>query len=329
MLSRTTRELLKKFKTKGMKIVLSELDERVLNAASIVLRYKIADIVIIGKDDKRLRKKYRLGRAEFIEPDYKYAELLYELRKDKGMTRKEAAKLSKDPIYFGALMVKSGYADGMIAGAVTSSDRVIRAALQVIGYNTTVSGAFLIITPKKCYGERFFRRGLFIFADCAVNVNPDYKKLADIAETSADLIKMFGVEPRIAMLSYITRTNQTCTTDMCKAERLVKRRFPKLKAEEMQLDAAIDESVVGVKNPKSKVAGKANVLIFPNLHSANIGYKLVQRLGDAEAIGPILQGLEKPVNDLSRGCSVDDIVNLVIFTAYQANFYFRKKTKGG
>ncbi len=319
-------------KRSNKRIVLPEPEDvRVLKAAEIIVKDKIARIVLIGDEDNILEKAEKSGvdlsGVEFVSTKEKredYANILYELRKHKGVSKKDAKNMLRDPIYYGAVMVKAGDADGMVAGAITSSDRVIRAALQIIKTKndvSVVSGAFLMFIPKNIYGEKFSKRGVFVFADCAVNVNPDYKQLAEIASESAETLRMFGIEPRIAMLSYMTNYSfnpNTCRTKMCKAIAYLKKKRPDLDVEEMQLDAAIDSNVAKIKNPESKIGGNANVLIFPDLQSGNIGYKLVERFGDAEAIGPILQGLQKPVNDLSRGCSVEDIVNLVTITAYQS-----------
>ena len=319
-------------KKSNKRIVLPESgDERILKAAEIIIKNKIAKIIFLGDKDTILAKAEKnnidLTRAEFVTCENKkekYTNLLYKLRKHKGISREDAKRMVEDPIYYGILMVKVGDADGMIAGAITSSDKIIRAALQIIktkeGLNT-VSGAFLVVIPKNIYGEKFSKRGVFVFADCAVNKNPDYKQLADIAYESAETVEMFGIKPRIAMLSYMTSHSlnpNLCTTKMCKAGAFLKNKRSDLDVEELQLDAAIDSNVAKIKNPKSKIGGNANILIFPDLQTGNIGYKLVERFGGAEAIGPILQGLQKPVNDLSRGCSIEDIVNLAAITAYQA-----------
>jgi len=323
---------IREVKKSRRRIVLPESgDERVLRAAEIVIKHRIADIILIGEREKILKGAVSQGidvsGAEIIsgtEKRKEYARLLYTLRKHRGMSMEHAMKKVRDPIYYGTLMVRAGDAHGMVAGAVTSSDRVLRAALEIIGSKpdvSTISGAFLMFIPKNRYGERFSKRGVFIFADCAVNIDPDYKQLADIAAESAETMRMFGIKPRIALLSYLTNYSKNysaCRTKMCRAEGYLKKRRPDLDVEETQLDAAIDLNVSKIKNPGSVIGGRSNVLIFPDLQSGNIGYKLVERFGDAEAIGPIVQGLQKPVNDLSRGASAEDIVNLVAVTAYQA-----------
>ncbi len=318
-------------KKSNKRIVLPESEDlRVLKAAEIIIKHKIARITLLGDRDKIVKNAEKngidLSGADFVICGQKeeYVNLLHELRKHKGIKKKEATEIMQDPIYYGMVMVKTGDADGMVAGAATSSDKVIRAALQIIKPREgldTVSGAFLVFIPNNIYGERFSKRGVFVFADCAVNKEPDYKQLADIAQESAETIRMFDIEPRIAMLSYITSKSldmNLCTTKMCKAGAFLKGVKPDLDVEELQLDAAIDQNVARLKNPKTRIGGNANILIFPDLQSGNIGYKLVERFGNAEAIGPILQGLQRPVNDLSRGCSIEDIVNLVTITAYQA-----------
>lgn len=325
-------ESIKKIKQNKRKIVFPEaFDERVLKAVEIIKKEEIAVPILVGEKTLVLEKARMLGISlngiEIIpveKHEKEFAELLYKIRKEKGISLKEAKNLAKNPVFFGALMVKAGFAHGMVAGASTSSDIVLRAALQVIKTKKeikTVSGAFIMVLPHKKFGEKFLHRSVFLFADCAVNINPSEEQLAEIALQSAETIKKFGIKPRIAMLSYSTRKydEKVCKTKMCFAEKIVKKSNPKLEIEEVQLDAAIDKTVAKIKNPKTMLKGRANVLIFPNLESGNIGYKLVERFAGAEAIGTILQGLAKPVNDLSRGCSIEDIVNVATITAFQAS----------
>ena len=246
---------------------------------------------------------------------------LYELRKAKGMTPEQAAELVKDPMYYGVMMVKMGDADGLVSGAIHSTGDMLRPALQIIKSKPgikTVSSCFLMECPNKAYGDD----GVMVFADCAVNIDPDAEQLASIALGAADSARaLAGIEPRVAMLSFSTKgsAKHDLVTKVQEATRIAKELDPSLMLDgELQLDAAIVESVGQLKAPGSPVAGKANVLVFPGLEAGNIGYKLVQRLAGAEAYGPILQGIAKPCNDLSRGCSVDDIVATVAITAAQA-----------
>lgn len=287
-------------------------DERVKQAVKKILKEKTAIPVLIDMKREKYRRK-------------KYAEELFQLRKDKGLTLKEAQKLMSDYNYFGVMMVKMDEADGMISGAHSSTADTLRPALQIIKTKEQfhkVSGFFFMVLEKR----------LMLFADCAVNIEPDAHGLADIAIDTAETAKKFGITPRIAMLSFSTNGSiKHPSVDRVKeAVKIVNYRRPDLVCEgEMQVDAAIVPSVCARKFPNSRVFGNANVLIFPDLNSANISYKLVQRLAGAQAIGPIIQGLQKPINDLSRGCSVDDIVNLAAITSVEAqkenrifNLYF-------
>ena len=306
-------------------------EERTIKATDLLIADNVADIILIGNtaEIESLAAKYELSNiknAKIIDPVNNekksiYANLLFELRKNKGLTLEEAEKLVEDPLYLGCLMIKNGDADGEIAGARNTTGNVLRPALQIIKTSpgiSVVSGAFLMFTDKKEYGKD----GILVFADCAVMPNPNAKELAEIAVSTAYTTKaIVGIEPQIAMLSFSTKgsaKHELCDK-VIEATRLAKEMAPELQIDgELQADAALVPSVGKSKAPGSLVAGEANVLVFPNLESGNISYKLVQRLGGAEAIGPILQGMAAPVNDLSRGCSVDDIYKMAAITANQA-----------
>lgn len=309
------------------KIVLPEgEEERIILAAEKINEQKLAQVVLIG-DEKVIAEKCpnaNLNGVEIINPNTanldEYANLLYELRKNKGMELDKAKQLAKNNLYLGVLLVKSGYCDGMVAGSVNSTGDVLRPALQVIKTApgiSTVSSCFIMIMPDGCkYGD------VMVFGDCAVNPNPNAEQLAAIAIASADSAKKIaGIDPRVAMLSFSTKgsAKHELVDKVVEATNIVKQLAPELAVDgELQADAALVASVGALKSPGSAVAGKANVLIFPDLQAGNIGYKLVQRLAGAEAIGPICQGFNQPVNDLSRGCSVEDVVNVVAMTALQA-----------
>jgi phosphate acetyltransferase len=310
------------------KIVLPESDDpRVQEAAERILKEGIAKVVLIGDKDELIKNSsFNLDGAEFIDPAKfldldNYIEKLVEIRKKKGLTKEDAKKLLMNPLYLGCMLVKQGYADGMVGGAVNSTANMLRPALQVIGTAkgvSVVSSAFLMEVPNCEYGTN----GLFIFADVALNPNPNSEQLAHIAKSSAVTFESLVHEKAIvAMLSFSTRgsANHEDVDKMNDATKKAQELYPELKLDgEMQLDAAIVPSIGSKKAPDSDVAGKANVLIFPDLDAGNIGYKLVQRLAKANAFGPFTQGLAKPVNDLSRGCSADDIVGTVAITALQA-----------
>ena len=329
-------ELLDQIKSNAKKqrktIVLSEgTEERTIQAADRIIAEDIANIILIGNpaEIESLAGKYRLRnieRATVVDPlshpkKERYAELLAELRKNKGMTIEQARKLVTDPLYLATLMIKSGDADGEVAGARSATGDVLRPALQIVKTApgiSVVSGAFLLLTDKPEYGEN----GLIVCADCAVMPNPTAEELAQIAvSTAATARSIAKIEPRVAMLSFSTKgsAKNELVDKVVKATELARAMAPDIVIDgEMQADAALVPSVGASKAPGSIVAGKANVLIFPSLEVGNISYKLVQRIAGIEAVGPILQGMAAPINDLSRGCSVSDIVNLVAITVNQA-----------
>ncbi len=316
-------------KANKQRIVLPEsLEERTLTAADKCLADDIADIILIGNKNEIFALAEKLGlkhvdKATIIDPatsekTEEYAQLLFELRKKKGMTIEEARKLVLNPLYFGCLIIKSGDADGQISGALSTTGDTLRPALQIIKCApgiTCVSGAMLLITQTPQYGEE----GVLVMGDVAVTPMPD----AQIAVCTAQTAKSVAgfADPRVAMLSFSTKgsAKHEVVDKVVEATRLAKELDANLKIDgELQADAALVPSVGQKKAPGSDIAGKANVLVAPCLEVGNIAYKLVQRLGNADAIGPILQGIARPVNDLSRGCSVDDIYKMVAITACQA-----------
>lgn len=329
-------ELLDKIKkqaqSKLQRIVLPEaLEERTLKAANIILEEKIAKVILPGNPAEILAKADALGLTFINEAQLvdmaeetkvnEYAAIMVEIRKNKGMTHEKAVEQLKDPLYYACLMIKAGDADGEVAGADNATGDVLRPAFQYVKTLpgiSVVSGAFIMILKDKQFGED----GLLIFADCAVHPNPTASELAEIAiSTGKTTQAIAGFEPRIAMLSFSTKGS--AKHEMCdkviEATRLAKEQAPWLKIDgELQADAAIIEAIGKKKAPGSEIAGRANVLVFPTLETGNIAYKLVERLAGAQAIGPVLQGMAAPINDLSRGCSVSDIVNLVAITANQA-----------
>ena len=320
-------------KSNKQRIVLPEsLEERTITAADQAIADGLADIILIGNKEEILAYAEKLGLkhiggATIIDPatsekTQQYTELLYELRKAKGMTMEQAAKLVQNPLYFGCLIIKSGDADGQISGALSTTGDTLRPALQIIKCApgiTCVSGAMLLVTQQPQYGEE----GVLVVGDVAVTPMPDANQLAQIAVCTAQTAKSVAgfADAKVAMLSFSTKgsAKHEVVDKVVEATRLAKELAPELKIDgELQADAALVPSVGKSKAPGSAIAGEANVLVFPNLEVGNIGYKLVQRLGGADAIGPILQGIARPVNDLSRGCSVDDIYKMVAITACQA-----------
>ncbi len=314
-------------------IVLPEAEDiRTLEATRIVLDEKYAKVILIGNKEKVLEKAKEnnidISGVEIINPveseKYdEYVELLYNLRKHKGMTEEQAKELVKDPVYYGMLMLKDekSVADGLVSGAVHSTSDTLRPALQILKTKPEtklVSAFFVMVVPNCSYGEN----GTFIFTDSGLNENPNEEQLSEIAiSSSKSFHQLVGKEPKVAMLSYSTKgsAKSELTEKIINATKLVKEKAPDLIVDgELQLDAAIVPEVAKFKAPDSPVKGEANVLVFPNLDAGNIGYKLVQRLGKAEAYGPLCQGIARPVNDLSRGCSSKDIAGVIAITAVQA-----------
>lgn len=312
------------------KIVLPEsMDARTYEAAEKILKEDVADLVIIGTPEEveKYSKGYDVSKAEIIDPftyekTEEYINLFVELRKAKGLTYEEAKKTALgDYMYYACLMVKAGDADGVVSGACHSTANTLRPSLQIVKTKPgvkLVSAFFVMVVPDCEYGSN----GTFVFADCGLEQNPDPEKLAAIAACSADSFKyLVGDEPRVAMLSHSSKgsAKHADVDKVVAATEICKQANPDLKVDgELQLDAAIVPSVGESKAPGSPVAGKANVLVFPDLDAGNIGYKLVQRLAKAEAYGPMTQGIAKPINDLSRGCSADDIAGVIAITCVQA-----------
>lgn len=328
-------ELMKKIydtaRSKKQRIVLAEgEEERNIRAAEKINDENIANVILIGNKRKILSKSLELGvnlcGVKIIDPLKSenleiYTDTFYELRKNKGMTKEKAEIIVKDPLYFSTMMVKMNDAEGLVSGAIHTTGDLLRPGLQIIKTIpgiSLVSSFFIMQVPMKKYGYE----GMFLFSDCAVNPNPNDEQLASIAIATADTAKkLCNITPNIAMLSFSTKgsADHEDVSKVRRAVEKVKKMRPDLNIDgELQLDAAIVDEVARLKAPNSTVAGKANVLIFPDLQSGNIGYKLVQRFANAKAIGPICQGFAKPINDLSRGCSYQDIVDVVAITSVQS-----------
>lgn len=315
------------------RIVLAEGTEpRTLTAADMIIRDGIADIILLGKPEEVKAKAAELslsniGKATIIDPTdtaftEKYAQLFYELRKSKGITIEDARKTVLNPLYLGCLLIKNGDADGQVSGALHTTGDVLRAAFQVIKPKkgiSVVSGAFLMMLPE---GSPYGTDNILVFADCAVVPNPTAPELAQIAVSAAETAKcLAGIDPRVAILSFSTKgsAKHEMVDKVIEATKIAHEMDSTIKLDgELQADAAIVPSVGKSKAPGSEIAGTANVLVFPSLEVGNICYKLVQRLGGVQAVGPFLQGLAKPVNDLSRGCSAEDIYKTIIVTCNQS-----------
>lgn len=326
------QEIKERAQQNPQRIVLPEgTESRTLEAANSVLRDKVAKLILIGNPAEINRLAEEKGytyikEATIVDPENnpnleKYATLLAELRKSKGMTIEEATRLAKDPLYLACLMIKSGDADGELAGAQNTTGNVLRPALQIVKTKpgmTCVSGAMMLFTKTPQYGED----GLLMVADVAVMPNPTAEELAQIAVATGETMRAIAnKEPRIAMLSFSTKgsAKHEMVDKVVAATKMAQEKAPDMMIEgELQADAALVESVGQLKAPGSKVAGHANTFVFPSLEVGNISYKMVQRLGGAEAIGPVLQGMAAPINDLSRGCSVTDIEQMIAITANQA-----------
>ena len=323
--------LIAKAQHSGKRIILTETeDERILKAAEKIARLDLCKLILIG-DEAQLRQNFSgeaLKNIVFVDSGKSserrklYVETLYNLRKSKGLTEAQAENLVKDKLVYAMLMVKCGDADGVVSGAITHTADVLRPAFQIIKVQpniSKVSSVMIFESPNENYGEN----GFLIFADCGVNPNPTDEELAEIAIVSSETAKTIcGIEPRVAMLSYSSSSGDEMTDEnVCKVKRaveIIKQKAPKLVVDgELQVDAALVPSVASLKSPNSPLKGKANVLIFPDLNAGNIAYKLVQRLAGVQVIGPVLQGLNSPVNDLSRGTSVDEIVLCVATTVLQ------------
>ena len=306
-------------------------EERTLIAANRILSEGIARIILLGNKERidafaASQGLCSLSSAEIIDPEsfnrrQYYADMLFAIRQSKGMTPEQAWRLAADPLYLATLLIKDGMADGEVAGAMNATGDVLRPAFQIVKTLpgvSVVSGAFVMILKEEQWGQN----GVMVFADCAVNPDPTERQLAEIAVMTARTAKnIAGLDPRVAMLSFSTKGSAThpLVDKVIAATQIAREMDPDLVIDgELQADAAIVEKVGLLKSPGSTVAGRANVLVFPDLQSGNIAYKLVQRLAGAEAVGPVLQGMAAPINDLSRGCSPEDIVNLVAITANQA-----------
>jgi len=312
-------------------IVLAEGSEpRTVRAAETILKEGIAKLIMVGKIDEikaeAAKQQVNIDGAKLVDPETspefeEYVNTFYEMRKAKGMTPEKAREMMKNNLYYGVMMVEKGAADGMVAGAINSTGNTLRPALQILKTAPGVRyvSSFMVLVVPDC---ELGANGTFLFADIGLTINPDADNLSEIAIASAGSFKsLIGEEPKVAMLSFSTygSAKDDLVTKVQEATRIAKEKAPELALDgELQLDAALIDKVAKLKAPDSPVAGKANVLVFPDLNAGNIGYKLVERLGKAQAYGPILQGIKRPVNDLSRGCSSDDIVGVVAITSVQA-----------
>jgi len=324
---------------KHSRIVLPEGNEpRTLQAAEEVIKHSLADIILLGNPKEiaesieKMNLTHVKEKATIIDPENhpkieEYATLIFELRKHKGVTIEKAISLIKNPLYLGVTMIKAGDADGEVAGAMNRTDDVLRPGFQLVKTIpgvTVVSGVFVMCFKDTEFGDN----GLMLFADCAVNPDPDERMLAEIAISTAETARgLLGMEPKIAMLSFSTKgsAQHACVDKVANAVKIAKEMQPSLIIDgDIQLDAAIVPDVAAKKCLDSPLKGKANIFIFPSLDAGNIGYKLAQRFAHADAIGPILQGLAAPINDLSRGCSAQDITNVIAITACQA-LHFKNK----
>ena len=324
-------DIIKRAKEQRKTIVLPEAtDIRTLKAVDLISKQDFCNVVLIGNKEEILKianeNSFDVSKAEIIEPSTsenytEFVEAFYELRKHKGMTMEKAEELMKDPVFFGMMMVKKEKADGLVSGAAHSTADTLRPALQILktAPGTKIVSTFSVMVVPNCeYGEN----GVFVFADCGLNQNPNSEELSEIAISSAESFRtLVQKEPKIGMLSYSTfgSAKSELVDKVVEATKLLKEKRPDILSEgELQLDAAIVPSIAKSKAPNSDVAGNCNTLIFPDLNAGNIGYKLVQRLAKAEAYGPLCQGIAKPVNDLSRGCTSEDIVGVIAITAVQA-----------
>lgn len=325
-MNKTIKQIKKKIKKNSKTIVFPEgEEERILKATEKILKQKIAKIILLGNKKKiilkikKLKLKINFKKIHIINPltsldKEKYSNEFYNLRKHKKITLNWAKEKLKEHNYFGTMMVHQGDADGLISGAIHSTKKVLLPAFQIIGASNKqqrISSCFLVQTKDKN----------FLFADCAINISPDSKELADIVFQTSETAKIFNIKPRIAMLSFSTKgsAKHPLIKNVHDAVKIVNKKNPNLIIDgELQADAALSPFVSKIKCPTSKIKGNANILIFPDLQSANIGYKLVRHFGKTNSIGPIIQGIKKPINDLSRGCSVEEIVQLAIITVLQA-----------
>ncbi|MCP4650747.1 MAG: phosphate acetyltransferase [PVC group bacterium] len=321
-------ELRKRSREKSRTIVLPEAkDSRILEAAKIIIQENYSNIILLSDEEVLKNEAAKIGldlsAVKVIDPLKSpefdgFAQEFFELRKHKGVTIEDATEQMKDFVYFGAMMVRKGMADGMVAGAITTTADVAKSAIYCIGFGEqvrTLSSCFLMSVPDSVYGEK----GTFVFADCGIIPDPKPAQLANIAKASAELFRLLvEAEPRVALLSFSSKgsADHPMVDKVVNAMRIIGEKFPELIVDgELQLDAAIVPEVAKIKAPDSNVAGRANVLIFPSLDSGNISYKMVQRLAKAQVVGPMLIGFKKPCCDLSRGCTIDEIINAVCSTA--------------